>query len=285
MRIEFNRTGAERKALVTAIGEILEVKPKYKGMPSAAYEIDYFTVTKDGALEFDDRADSGEIENLLERLADRGFAAETAQAWLEARNGELSEESENGPQEANVGLTVELPRESFTDSALDNLQKLVDSKAALMKKALAVAALPIEITGERVSFPWFSEADGESTKAYTHFITALCDMARNQKRITATEKAVDNEKYAFRCFLLRLGFIGAEYKTERKILLKNLAGNSAFKAKVAEETEETLRPEPINPEMRVDTQEHPDLTDEMLDEMLIQQVNDGFGGDSNEISE
>lgn len=285
MRIEFNRTGAERKALVTAIGEILEVKPKYKGMPSAAYEIDYFTVTKDGTLEFDDRADSGEIENLLERLADRGFAAETAQAWLEARNGELSEESENGPQEANVGLTVELPRESFTDSALDNLQKLVDSKAALMKKALAVAALPIEITGERVSFPWFSEADGESTKAYTHFITALCDMARNQKRITATEKAVDNEKYAFRCFLLRLGFIGAEYKTERKILLKNLTGNSAFKAKVAEETEETLRPEPINPEMRVDTQEHPDLTDEMLDEMLIQQVNDGFGGDSNEISE
>lgn len=285
MRIEFNRTGAERKALVTAIGEILEVKPKYKGMPSAAYEIDYFTVTKDGALEFDDSADSGEIENLLERLDDRGFAAGTAQAWLEARNGELSEESENGPQEANVGLTVELPRESFTDSALENLQKLVDSKAALMKKALAVDALPIEITGERVSFPWFSEADGESTKAYTHFITALCDMARNQKRITATEKAVDNEKYAFRCFLLRLGFIGAEYKTERKILLKNLTGNSAFKAKIAEETEETLRPEPINPEMRVDTQEHPDLTDEMLDEMLIQQVNDGFGGDSNEISE
>ena len=46
MRIEFHRTGAERKALVTAIGEILEVRPKYKGMPSAAYEIDYFTVTK-----------------------------------------------------------------------------------------------------------------------------------------------------------------------------------------------------------------------------------------------
>ena len=34
--------------------------------------------------------------------------------------------------------------------------------------------------------------------------------------VTATEKEVDNEKYAFRCFLLRLGFIGAEYKVERK---------------------------------------------------------------------
>jgi len=41
---------------------------------------------------------------------------------------------------------------------------------------------------------------------------------------------VENEKYAFRCFLLRLGFIGAEYKIERKILLRNLTGSSAFKS-------------------------------------------------------
>ena len=54
-------------------------------------------------------------------------------------------------------------------------------------------------------------------------------MAKKQTRITATEKQVDNEKYAFRCFLLRLGFIGDEYKQTRKILLKNLEGSSAFK--------------------------------------------------------
>ncbi len=50
-------------------------------------------------------------------------------------------------------------------------------------------------------------------KAYTHFITALCDMARKQKRVTAKERTTDNEKYAFRCFLLRLGFIGRNTKT------------------------------------------------------------------------
>ena len=49
------------------------------------------------------------------------------------------------------------------------------------------------------------------------------------RQVTATEKPVENEKYAFRCFLLRLGFIGSEYKAERKILLKNLTGSSAFK--------------------------------------------------------
>ena len=53
-------------------------------------------------------------------------------------------------------------------------------------------------------------------------------MAKNSKRITATDKPTDNEKYAFRCFLLRLGFIGDEYKTARKILLRNLEGNGAF---------------------------------------------------------
>ena len=63
-----------------------------------------------------------------------------------------------------------------------------------------------------------------------HFVTALCDMARNQKRITVKEKPVDNDKYAFRCFLLRLGFIGNEYKAERKVLLRNLTGSSAFKS-------------------------------------------------------
>ena len=229
MRIEFHRTGAERKALVTAIGEILEVRPQYKGMPSAAYEIGYFTVTKEGTLEFDDRADSGEVENLLEQLADRGIVAapaEMAQDWLDARAEELPKASETGPQEANVGLTVEIPLDKV---AVGNLTKLLDAKGNLIRKALGITDLRIEVLDDRVAFPWFSQVDADSAAAYTHFISALCEMSRNAKRVTATEKPVDNEKYAFRCFLLRLGFIGSEYKRERKILLKNLTGSSAFK--------------------------------------------------------
>ena len=230
MRIEFHRTGAERKALVTAIGEILEVRPQYKGMPSAAYEIGYFTVTKEGTLEFDDRADSGEVENLLEQLADRGIVAapaEMAQAWLNARAEELSKASETEPQEANVGLMVEIPLDKVS---LGNLTKLLEAKGKLIRKALGISELSFEIMEDRVAFPWFEELpDSDAAKAYTHFISALCEMSRNAKRVTATEKPVENEKYAFRCFLLRLGFIGSEYKAERKILLKNLTGSSAFK--------------------------------------------------------
>jgi hypothetical protein len=146
-------------------------------------------------------------------------------------------QGENGMQASDVpafdediGLVIEMPRASFTDTALENLKRLVDSKDALIKKALSTETLELEITDEKVRFPWFEDgADPDAVKAYTHFIAALCEMAKAQKRITAKEKETDNEKYAFRCFLLRLGFIGTEYKEERKILLKNLSGSSAFK--------------------------------------------------------
>ena len=82
---------------------------------------------------------------------------------------------------------------------------------------------------DRVAFPWFAEVEPDAAMAYTKFIAALCRMSKEAKRVTATQKEVENEKYAFRCFLLRLGFIGAEYKKDRKILLQNLTGSAAFR--------------------------------------------------------
>ena len=82
----------------------------------------------------------------------------------------------------------------------------------------------------KVSFPWFPATPApDELNAYDTFICKLCEIARNQARVNTSEKPTDNEKYAFRCFLLRLGFIGAEYKTARKTLLKNLSGSSAFR--------------------------------------------------------
>ena len=126
-----------------------------------------------------------------------------------------------------MGLTVEIPLDKVS---LGNLTKLLEAKGKLIRKALGISELSFEIMEDRVAFPWFEELpDSDAAKAYTHFISALCEMSRNAKWVTATEKPVENEKYAFRCFLLRLGFIGSEYKAERKILLKNLTGSSAFK--------------------------------------------------------
>lgn len=228
MEIRYNVTGAKRKELVKVIADTTGAKAEYKFMPTCNYEIDYFTVTKDGTLLFDDRADSEEVEQVLEAIATAGFEC-GQQDGGDLEDEEVSETSDNAPQAATEGLTVAVPRDSLSDAAINNLQRIVDSKAALMKKALGTDNLTIEVTDEKVSFPWFTQMDGDSARAYTHLVSALCEMARNAKRVTATEKEVDNDKYAFRCFLLRLGFIGTEYKTERKILLKNLTGSSAFK--------------------------------------------------------
>ena len=128
--------------------------------------------------------------------------------------------------EGTIALTIEIP---FDKVNVGNLTKLIDAKGNLIRKALGTDDLRIEMKEDRVAFPWFSEADADSAKAYTDFIAALCKMSVEAKRVTATEKEVENEKYAFRCFLLRLGFIGEEYKMDRKILLKNLSGSSIEK--------------------------------------------------------
>jgi len=234
MTIKFNVPGSKRKELVKTIAAWLGEDVKYCGAPTFAYEIDYFTVARDGALEFDDMADSEEIENLLDSLAQRGFAAVPKEAE------KVSEPTENAAQGESVGLTVSVPLDKVNAG---NLTALLDAKGRLIQKALGIPTTPIEISEDKISFPWFSEMpDADTVKAYTHFISALCQMTTEQKRISSTEKPVDNEKYAFRCFLLRLGFIGAEYKTERKILLQNLTGSSAFKsgAKKTEVTDDEV---------------------------------------------
>lgn len=97
----------------------------------------------------------------------------------------------------------------------------------LIKKAVGAKALPIERTEATLRFPWFSaDASSEDVQAYAVFISRLCATAKEQKRVTAVERTVDNEKYAFRCFLLKLGFIGDEYKVARKVLLARLEGDS-----------------------------------------------------------
>lgn len=215
MKLHYNATGPDRKELVQTISKLLGIKPVYKGMPTSAYEVGTITVAKDGTVVYDERTDQDTIEAVIIALAAAGFSPETGT------------DEEEGP----TGVAIQMPLSIFTESQLQNLYALVAAKGSLIKKALGVDELPINIVDKRLDFPWFPKYESpDEVKAYMHLVTALCDMARNQKRITAKEKPVDNDKYAFRCFLLRLGFIGDEYKAERKVLLRNLSGSSAFKS-------------------------------------------------------
>ena len=223
MTITIHAQGAERKRLVQTIAQWLGCEAKYLGVPSCAYQVDCFTIDRNGSLSFDDCADSEVNERLLQHIYDEGFDIDQSNA---------------DDEEEPCAVCISMPRSLFTDSNLENLKALITAKGSLIKKALGVADLPLEITDMKVSFPWFPVTPTpEELKAYDTFICKLCELARTQKRVTTTEKPIDNEKYAFRCFLLRLGFIGAEYKNARKILLRNLAGSSAFKCGQSKEAE------------------------------------------------
>ena len=128
-------------------------------------------------------------------------------------------------------LTIEIPLDGFTPEKLDNLTKLVNAKAPLLKAVFGTDDLPIKQTADTLQFPWFSGTiDAQHTEAYATLVSLLCKTAVEKKRVTAKEKdGFDNPKYAMRCFLLSLGFIGDEYKTARKILLSRLEGNSSWK--------------------------------------------------------
>ena len=66
-------------------------------------------------------------------------------------------------------------------------------------------------------------------KAYIQFCLALSHQALTQKKASARRTYTDNEKYTFRCWMLRLGLNGDEFKTCRYHFLGDLSGNSAWR--------------------------------------------------------
>ena len=256
MERNYNVSGADRKRLVKTIGDALGIRPKYMGTPSFAFRIGSYEVTRHGVLIFEK---DEQTANVLAAIKAAGFMAEQTEGnVLIDRNKEDAEETlqeegtqiteieamartteehiaeESAPiesQEDIINLSISMPRENFSDTALTNLDALLKSKGNLIKAAFDIEEANYTLTEERITFAWFhGTLTPEAYRAYADFIGKLCDMARRQKRVLAKEKEVDNPKYAFRCFLLRLGLIGNKYKTSRKILLQNLWGNSAFKS-------------------------------------------------------
>ncbi len=276
MRANYNRTGVARKELVKRITEITGEKARYKYMPTCAFEIGSITVDKKGAVTCDD---GEELNRVVTALGEMGIypearpamepeetqettepaAAESEQETQEPEQ-EAAEETQEPVQEAaeptaaepeqevaeepeeaqETGLTISLP---LSSASVGNLTNLLTAKGDLIRKALGVDDIRIEVTEDRILFPWFCTVpEADEAKAYTDFIAAICRLSKELKHVNAYPHPVENEKYAFRCFLLRLGFIGSEYKAERKILLQNLSGNSSWKSgapkKASEQTSE-----------------------------------------------
>ena len=196
MLLQYNVQGDGRKALVREIEVITEQKAEYEGTPTFAYQIGEYRVTRNGELVCEHPIP----DDLINALEEAGFEQTST----------------------DTDLVISYPTSKFTELALLNLQRLVRAKSTLIN------SLPIEITEETVSFPWFGQLEPEEATAYTHFIDKLVKLAMKLQRVTCYSREYTNERYSFRGFLLKLGFIGKEYKTDRRILLQNLSGNASY---------------------------------------------------------
>ena len=202
MNIRFNIEKSQRKALAQKIGELTGSEVKYLGVPSCGYQIGAYTLDKEAVLHGDELPD--DIRSALKKA---GYNAE----------------------DEPVALTISMPRDFFTEQSMNNLLQLIANKETLLKHALETESLAVNECEETIEFPWFTIKQDGDADAYARFITMLCEFAKNLQRVVNKPDASDNEKYAFRCFLLRLGMIGADYKAARKVLLRNLTGSSAFR--------------------------------------------------------
>ncbi len=263
MKINYNVTGSDRKHLVSIITHETGIKATYKGVPSLAYCIGGITVEKDGTMVWDENTDAATIQKITEALAAAGFegAGDKPQP---AKEPTVQEEKEAAEP---VELTVSLPTTRHTGATLRNLLNLVYTRASLLNKALgtsfrveqgltdalqddaftltvesllsAVAAYEdehgkaldgITITPDEISFTSLPEtAEPERLRAFTELVAMMNKQAIEQKRVQAKAVNEENEKYALRIWLTRLGMNGPEFKTTRKVLMENLTGHTAFR--------------------------------------------------------
>jgi len=224
------RTNAKenRKELIRTLSEVLHEKPRYCGAPSFAYEFTLCRVDRDAMIHLPPTIVAQSAMSAVTLLNQRGFYAEVIDIRSEIEEALDQPDKENSNEEY---LAVFIESEKISPETLAKLEQIVSGKATLLRKALGDSPLNIVNTPKGYAFPWFQiESDEESQSAYATLIEKMIEFARERTRVTASDKETDNPKYAFRCFLLRLGFIGAEYKRKRAILLRNLEGNGAFKS-------------------------------------------------------
>ena len=297
MEIKFNIEKSQRKALAQKIADIIGAEVEYLGVPSCAYQIDIFTLSKDAVLSFTDRSDTEIVEKVLDGLAEAGYAGETTtppvgtdtateseEDYVEIDVTIISDTDEDAPSTDEtadaetdddepetetdgfpIAVTVALPLTDHTVQSLTNLICMIHARGALLSKATCGAFAAdkslvdeigkhefrsvheliafireweetnpelkgIRFADDKLIFDGFGEApDTDHVQAFTNLAAAMNSMAITQKRVQAKDVDDSNEKYTMRVWLVRIGFGGADHKTDRRILLEHLTGHTAFR--------------------------------------------------------
>lgn len=240
---------ADRKELIAAIEEATGEKMKYQGPPTFAYKCGDLAVLRDGTLVVEDIEARMELLTLTSKRLIDG-------AWDEDREvleislpmndhtglslinlvsifytkGELINKAINAPRAFEIN-------ESFMEAIMEEPPQTTEEFIRLweecgstnMTKGIKFEADKITFTG----FPITEQAD--LVTAFTTLAAKINALALESKYIRVKKAPVENEKYAFRIWLVRLGLDGTEYKTTRKLLLSHLSGHTAFRTEEQKE--------------------------------------------------
>ena len=249
-----------RKEAAARLAEITGAESRYTRVPRCAYEVGPYTIEKDGSITVAEDADLAP----LQALADEGLVEPFEASATEP----AAEEAEAEP----INLTVEVPMKHHNGATLRNLINLIYTRAGLLNKALGtgfrvdeelIEALKddactlttesllqairdfeaehgkaidgLTFTPEGITFSSLPETtDAEKLRTFTILAGMMNKQALDQKRIQAKAVNDENEKYALRIWLTRLGMNGSEFKEARKVLMANLTGHCAFRTPAEE---------------------------------------------------
>jgi hypothetical protein len=218
----------DRKEKVKILGKHLGIKPKYLGVPSFAYEIGDFTITRDGTI--------------INKAGD------------EMKLDEILNSSEETTETEFDSIEISFPMEGHDERTIKNLLNMIYSKQSLIKKVFdcsenivekelidEISTLEslseilttinkknckgIDFNDEKITFN-FINGDIQTS---SEFLSLLIKKAKELQYTSSKPIETDNDKYTFRTWLIRLGMIGPEYKVHRKTLLSSLTGSSAFR--------------------------------------------------------
>lgn len=314
MTLNYNVTGSDRKRLVETMAQALDCEAKYLGAPTFNYEVDYFTIDRQGTITFDDRADSEEVENLIEKLHEAGFTPEGYDA--DAHDSEV----ENEVTEVNVTV----PTNGLTAPQLRNIIYLAHAKQYLMNKvfgqeswsidddliqrladdsptevadflnimdAFSDTCRGIKIDAEQVTLTYPIQTNADKNAALNTLMANMVKAAAEAKRVNPQTVVEENEKYYLRSWLLRVGFAGAEGKQGRTALLDGLKGHTAFRtpadeakwkaaraaARAAQQAEQEAAPAPSEPApLPAPLTKEEQQAEAEADAILIHEVNASF---------
>ena len=174
MTITIHAQGAERKRLVQTISDWLGVPAKYCGAPTFNYEVDYFTIDRDGSLP---------LTTVPTARSLSGSCSTSTMRALTSTRATLMTRTSLAPS-AFPCRRVCSPTAIWKTS-----RHSLPPRMVLSRKPLGVDDLPLEIHGHEGILPLVpGDSNPDEMKAYDTFICKLCEMARNQSRVNSSEK-------------------------------------------------------------------------------------------------